>query len=138
MLFRSTRTKPASLTVHRFRQRPVGSESFPVQLVYFHVDPDPKRRATRTLDRTLDLAVEHLVKPAAGVPADDAVDPLINWAVLALFSDETLGFANGVVGPITEKGTVWEPKEGEQSFMRAITVFSIQYRTKDNDPEAAP
>jgi hypothetical protein len=129
------RTKPAGLAVHRFRLRPIAGESLPAQVVYMQSDPDPERRATGVLDRVMRLAVEHLVKVTAGTPPDDTVDPLISWAVLALMSDETMG---GLASQITERGTVWAPEEGEQSFMRAMTVFDIQYLTKDTDPEAAP
>jgi hypothetical protein len=129
------RTKPAGLNVHRFRLRPLQAESLPAMVIYMQTDPDPERRATGTLDRTMRVAVESLVKVTSGTPPDDAVDPLINWAVLALLSEETLG---GLARQITERGTVWAPEEGEQSFMRALTVFDIQYLTRDNDPEAAP
>jgi hypothetical protein len=129
------RTKPTGLAVHRFRLRPIAGESLPAQVVYMQSDPDPERRATGVLDRVMRLAVEHLVKVTAGTPPDDTVDPLISWAVLALMSDETMG---GLASQITERGTVWAPEEGEQSFMRAMTVFDIQYLTKDTDPEAAP
>ena len=131
----TARTKPAGLAVHRFRLRPIAGESLPAMVVYIQADPDPERRATGTLDRTMRVAVESLVKVTAGTPPDDAVDPLIIWAVLALLSEETLG---GLARQITERGTVWAPEEGEQSFMRAMTVFDIQYLTRDNDPEAAP
>jgi len=129
------RTKPADLAVHRFRLRPIAGESLPAQVVYMQADPDPVRDATGTLDRIMRVAVEHLVKVPAGTPPDDTVDPLISWAVLALMSEETYG---GLASETTERGTVWVPEEGEQSFMRAMTVFDIKYVTKDNDPEAAP
>jgi hypothetical protein len=129
------RTKPTDLAVHRFRLRPIQGESLPAQVVYMQSDPDPVRDATGTLDRIMRVAVEHLVKVASGTPPDDTVDPLISWAVLALMSEETYG---GLASETTERGTVWAPEEGEQSFMRAMTVFDIKYVTKDNDPEAAP
>ena len=129
------RTKPAGLSVHRLRQRPLQAESLPAIVVYMQADPDPDRRATGTLDRIMRVGVESMVQVAAGTPPDDAVDPLVVWAVLALLSEETLG---GLARQITERGTVWVPEEGEQSCMRALTVFDIQYLTRDNDPEAAP
>lgn len=129
----AVRTKPTGLTVHRFRNRPVLSDNLPALVLSLDSDTKPVRDATDRVDRILNLVVEHRVKVSAGTAPDDAVDPLVKWAVFALFANETLG---GLASHIEEGETVWEPAEAGQTFMRAATRFAVHYITLANDPEA--
>lgn len=129
------RTKPIGLSVHRFSNRPLDTDDLPATVLFFLEGPQPVYEASDTADRVLRLVCEHRTTVAAGTPPDDAVDPLINWAVLALLSDETLG---GLASKIDEGPTMWESVEAGQRFARARTVFDITHVTLRNDPEAQP
>lgn len=129
----TVRTRPAGLSVHRFPRRSIQSDSLPVQIVYWQTDVPPNRRATNTLDMTLRVAIESHVKVPAGVPPDDAVDPLLSWAHHALYADETLG---GIATHIELEGSGADHSEGEETIMQAITVYRVHYVTNDKDPES--
>lgn len=131
----TARTKPTGLTVHRFPNRPLSTDALPAIVLFFVESPKPRYEASDTVDRVLNLVCESRAYVPAGVPPDDAVDPLINWATLALLSDESLG---GLAEKIDEGPTLWEAVEEGQRHARARTVFEITFITLRNDPEARP
>jgi len=131
----AARTKPTGLTVHRFPNRPVTTDQLPAIVLFFLESPKPAYEASDTADRVLNLVCECRAAVPAGTPPDDAVDPLINWATLALLSAESLG---GLAEKIDEGPTLWEAVEEGQRHARARTVYEITFITLRNDPEAQP
>jgi len=131
----TARTKPLGLTAHRFPNRPITTDQLPAIVLFFLESPKPEYEASDTADRVLRLVCEFRAIVPAGTPPDDAVDPLINWAALALLSDEDLG---GLAEKIDEGPTLWEAVEEGQRHARARTVYDITHITLRNDPEAQP
>lgn len=131
----TVRHRPPGFTAHRMPNRPLEAEKLPATVVSFLKSPRPDYEASDTADRVLAVALEHRAAVPAGVPPDDAVDPLLNWATLAMLSDETLG---GLASKIDEGETLWEGVEAGQRHARAYQAFHITYITLRNDPEAQP
>ena len=126
--------KPAGLTVHRERTRPIEQDSLPAIMLYAE-DDQPKAmgsnyRAPQT-ERQLSIGLQCRAIGSASVAADEALDPIIVWANLRVFVDETFG---GLANGVEEIRTVWSSREGDQPVAAATIHFTVKYRTSRLDP----
>jgi hypothetical protein len=126
---------PPNLTVHRERTRPIETDSLPAILFYAGDDaPRPlaqsNYRAPLT-ERQLALEVQCRALGTTALSPDQVLDPLIVWANLQMFLDETFG---GLVNGVEETRTVWMSKEGDQPIAAATIHFTVKYRTSRTDP----
>lgn len=121
--------RPAGLTVHRSRHRPIDKDALPAQCVYLvreDVAPSPDGKAARELT----FAVE---SRATGAVPDTALDELLTWAVRQLLADATVG---GICWRIEEKSTEWDAVAADKVLAAARTLFQASYHTLETDPEA--
>jgi hypothetical protein len=126
---------PAGLTVHRERTRPIETDSLPAILFYAGDDlPKPlaqtSYRAPLT-ERQLSLEVQCRALGTSELAPDQVLDPLIVWANLQIFLDETFG---GLANGVEEIRTVWSSREGDKPIAAATIHFTIKYRTSRLDP----
>ena len=130
--------KPAGLNVHRHRTMPLAQDQLPAQVVYALAE-EVKTGPARGLDdkrlarRYLQLCVEHRVNAGSSTP-DQAIDPLLSWAVRAVCRLPELG---GLTHDIQELGTTWDQAEEDTVLASAKTVFLVEYVTSASDPAAA-
>jgi hypothetical protein len=125
---------PAGLTVHRERTRPIEMDSLPAIMLYAE-DDQPKAigsnyRAPQT-ERQLSIGLQCRAMGSSSVTPDEALDPVIVWANLQMFSDETFG---GLANGVEEIRTVWSSREGDQPVAAATIHFTVKYRTSRLDP----
>jgi hypothetical protein len=122
--------KPAAVTVHRYRARPIDAETeLPSIVIYLHkeiVDPSTLGGVAK---RRLRLRLEHRVE---GEPIDAALDPLVTWGTQAMFTDPTLG---GLVLRLEEVEIQWAADaEMDQELGAARQEFELTYHTDEADP----
>ena len=126
---------PVGLTVHRERTRPIEVDSLPAIMLYFDDDvPKPLGQQTYRApltERQLSLALEARAAGSASVSPDEALDPVLNWALQAIRADETFG---GLANGVEEGRTVWASKEGDTLVAAAKLSITIKYRTSRLDP----
>lgn len=134
--------KPAGLTVHRERTRPLETDSLPAILIYCD-DDAPETLAKQQyqaplVTRNLVLHVECRAVGSTTVPPDQALDPLLTWVTQQFAQNEhfptsnnpPVNLANGVV----EGKTSWLSKEGDQLLAAASMEWTVKYRTSRLDP----
>jgi hypothetical protein len=126
---------PAGLTIHRERTRPIETDSLPAIMVYAD-DDVPKTLAAQTYkspltERQLSLWLEARASAASGISVDQALDPVLVFAALAVFADETFG---GLANGVEEGRTVWVSREGDVAVAAAKWGITIKYRTSRLDP----
>lgn len=126
---------PAGLTVQRERTRPIETDSLPSIFVYFEDDP-VKPFAEQTyrsplVVRELAIAAECRAQASESISPDEALDPVLVWAVKAGLIDETFG---GLALGAIESRTEWKSREGDVPVAAATLHFLIRYRTSRLDP----
>jgi hypothetical protein len=128
---------PANLTIHRERTRPIETDSLPSIMVYFEDDApktfDQQRYRSPLTERSMSLALECRAQGSQSVAPDQALDPVLVWAVLAGFADETFG---GLALGAEEGKTTWKSREADVAVAAATLRFSIRFRTSRLDPTA--
>lgn len=130
-------SKPTGLTVHRERTRPIETDSLPAILVYFEDDAprdfDKQQYRSPLVIRDLAVALQCRAQGSQSVSPDQALDPVLVWALKAGLADETFGtLALGA----QELKTEWKSREGDVPVAAATLHFSIRYRTSRLDPTA--
>jgi hypothetical protein len=131
----SEESKPAGLTIHRERTRPIEIDSLPAILVY--CDDDPPKPIAQQIYRSpltehqLTISLELRAQGALNVPPDAALDPLYVWAMLAVGSDVSFG---GLASEVEEGKTAWSSREGDVPVASATLRITIRYRTSRLDP----
>jgi hypothetical protein len=128
--------KPAGLTVHRERHRPIESETQLPATLYYTEDDAPKPLAgiqykAPLTERQMTLVLEHRVKVPTGTPDDDALDPLVIWGTTQILSNESFG---GLANGVDEGRTVWLSREGESTVGAVAVHYTVKYRTSRLDP----
>lgn len=135
-------SKPASITVHRSRGRPIDDDDLPATVVYLRRE-DTADRATALLDRRTIIALEHRV---SGDPVDTQLDALLVWGTAAMQADPTWG---GLAYETTEQSTEWDSGllQAQQRrgggpmsavFGAARQEFEIVHATQREDQESGP
>lgn len=132
-----TLAAPAGLTVHRERTRPIETDSLPAILVYFEDDPakpfDGQQYRSPLVKRSLQIALQCRAQGDADTSPDEALDPILIWALKAGFVDETFG---GLATGAAELRTDWKSREGDAPIAAATLHMALEYRTSRLDPTA--
>lgn len=126
---------PAGLTIHRERTRPIETDSLPAIMIYAD-DDVPKPLAQQVYkspltERQLSLAIECRAQGSGTVSPDQALDPVLVFASLAVFADETFG---GLANGVEEGRTAWVSREADVPIAAAKWYVTIKYRTSRLDP----
>ena len=130
--------KPAGLNVHRHRTIPLAEDQLPAQVLYALAE-EVKTGPARGLDdkrlarRYLQFCVESRVNVGGSTP-DQALDPLLSWAVQAICATQNLG---GIAHDVQELGTTWDQSEDDAVRAAAKTLFLVEFVTSASDPDAA-
>ncbi len=124
-------SKPAGLTVHRFRARPIEEDDLPAQIV-FPADEVNEVADNLRLLRSLKVMVESRVEVPAEGYADTALDPLYLWSVKALKADESLG---GLAIQIIEGPRQWDNEIYDNALAMLSQEWTVQYLAREFDPE---
>ncbi len=128
--------KPADVTVHRSRTRPIDKDALPAMVVYLLEETTESRSSGRhKARRRSKVRVECRVAVAADDETtlpDDAVDPLLSWAVRSLLADPTLG---GLAIEVIEESTTWDAEESDRVYAAAAVDFTVDYITAAGDPD---
>lgn len=126
---------PAGLTVHRERTRPIEIDSLPAIMIYAD-DEKPKPllgivyKAPLT-ERQLAIGVQCRAQGSTGVSPDQALDPVMVWALQKILANEQFG---GLANGVEEERTVWSSREGDTPVAAATIHLTIKYRTSRLDP----
>ncbi len=124
-------TRPAGLTVHRFRARPIDEDDLPAQVVFPAEEANEVSDNLRLL-RLMKVMVQSRVEVPADSYADTALDPLYLWSVKALKADETLG---GLAIQIVEGPRQWDNEIYDNALAMLSQEWTVQYLARENDPE---
>lgn len=132
--------KPAGLTVHRSRGRPLDQDDLPAVVVYpLVLDPEDADH-DEAVEEGLDWAVECRAKQIADASADEALDPLIVWVRKTVWGDreagglamDTVSIRRGEQGG----GIRWAPPQEIGELYGAVRIpFRTTYYTSASDPE---
>lgn len=128
-------TAPAGITVHRERTRPIELDALPAILIYAD-DEVPKPLGAQTYkapltERQISISVQCRAIGDNETSPDEALDPILVWALQAAFADESFG---GLANGVEEERTVWSSREGDQAVAAATIHLTIKYRTSRLDP----
>lgn len=126
---------PVGLTVHRERTRPIEIDDLPA-IMFYAEDEQPKNLGNQTFrapltERQLSVGVQCRAKGTATVSVDEALDPVLVWAMKTVMANETFG---GLANGVEEDRTVWSSREGDDPIAAATVHFTIKYRTSRLDP----
>lgn len=104
--------------------------------MFYAEDDQPKNLANQNYrspitERQLSIGVQGRAKGATGVPPDQALDPIMVWAIKTVMANETFG---GLANGVEEGRTVWSSREGDDPIAAATVHFTIKYRTSRLDP----
>jgi hypothetical protein len=123
------------LTIHRQRTRPIETDSLPAIMVYFQDDApqpfDKQKFRSPLVERSLAIALQCRAQGSPSISPDQALDPVLVWAVMGGFVDETFG---GLALGAEEIRTEWKSREADAPIAAATLHFSIRYRTTRLDP----
>ncbi len=120
--------KPAGLTIHKWRTRPIERDGLPAIVVYYRKeDAGLIAERARVSRRILRFTCE--VRVTDAVP-DDALDPYINWCVASLMADQTLG---GTCRQLDQVEMEWDAVEVEKPYGAAAVTFEALYFTESLD-----
>jgi hypothetical protein len=126
---------PTGLTIFRERTRPIETDSLPSIFPYFEDDEprpfDKQQFRSPLLERHLAIAFECRAQGSGSITPDQALDPILVWAVRGGFVDETFG---GLAIGVTEGRTAWKSREADVPIAAATLHFTIHYRTSRLDP----
>lgn len=128
-------TKPAGLAVHRHLTRMEGEADLP-DITVFQAGLNPNDKVTDLNSPELLVRLRCRVKAAAGISGDEALDPILVWAELALMDDYTLGGVSAYIG--SPDMDAISAREYADTFAEATLQFPITYETKWGDPRQAP
>ena len=125
--------KPAGLEVGRYRTRSRSALKQPAIDVY------PVLEQTRRVGSPRSRLAEHrltlrLECRATGEIPDAEQDPLLVWAIQALFADETLG---GLANAIEESQKAWDAIGADATFGKVWLDVVVVYTANVANPTAA-
>lgn len=128
-------TKPTGLNVHRHLTRGADQSDLPDITVYYMGESNDEQ-ATDESTRSVRVGVRCRVKAGAGVTGDEALDPILTWAEIALLNEYTLG---GAVADARLEGIdAISAREFADTFAEATMQFEFTVLTKWGDPRQAP
>lgn len=133
--------KPAGLTVHRFRTRPlVGAEDLPAVVVYLQQETTARGDGPHGYKarRACTIRVECRTRVAGDAidttAPDAALDALTSWAVRAVMADPRQG---GLAHNTQETATQWAAEETDAVYAAAAVDFTVDFITAAGDPDAS-
>ena len=132
----ATVSQPSGLNVHRQRAVPIDTDQLPAMVVYQvqeAVDRASGRNPGFLSRRKLQVAVEIRID-AGAVSPDQALDPYLRWAVLAVCLDPR---RSTLAHDTQELGTQWEQETRSSRLVLATPVFLVEYVTSVSDIDAA-
>lgn len=130
--------KPAGLTIHRYRTRPIDQDKLPAAVVYVGANPGGVGETVERMDhddgveRTLIVRIELRI---AGEPPDQVLDPLYVWTVKTLRADQTLG---GLARELLERSTSFDAHAADQVYAGAAVDVAVTFATREDDPSLTP
>lgn len=122
--------KPVGVSVHRYRSLPFDADQLPALAVYA-LDEQVQRVGTKqgaVASHLMRVAVEGRV--AADQP-DQALDPLVQWAVLALLGGD--GKLGGYAMDLEQQAVEWAAVTEDKTYGAARVTFAVHYRTRAAD-----
>lgn len=128
--------KPAGVTVHRYRTRPIESDKLPAIVVYAGPGKGGVGETVARIDhddgveRALTVRIE---LRESGDPPDLILDPLCVWVTKTMRSNPTLG---GLCRDIEEQATTLDAEERDRVYAAAASDWLVTYATKEDNPEA--
>lgn len=125
-------TKPADLNVHRHYTRMGQNADFPDITVYYAGEPEPDEDATDGAKHGMLVRLRCRAKAAAGVSGDEALDPVLTWAEIALLSEPTLGGLAADIRP--PAADALSARELTETYAETHLQFEITHFTKWGDP----
>lgn len=131
-------TKPTGLAVHRHLTRQATKDTLPDVTIYLLGEsPDPLlEAAVDVAERRVRVGVRVRDTAGSGVTGDEALDPLLTWAEIAILNDYTLG---GVVAYARQVGLdAVTAREYADTWAEATLQFEFVLQTKWGDPRQAP
>ena len=128
-------TKPTDLTVLREPTRPINEADAPAMFIVYGGE-DVSDRATDEASRAVAVDVTVMAKATDSQRADEALDPLLVWAELALMDGYTISGAAAFIR--LDRITRLDLSEHASLFVGATLSFEIQLLTKWGDPRQAP
>lgn len=135
----SALTKPTGLTVKRSPEREILHDDLPQMDVWVLKDVH-SFHATNSATRVMTVRVRSTVTwlDADESSGDEALDPLLTWAEVALGADSSLGglLPEGGVVPTTLDTPRVE--ERSEKYAQAFQDFDLTYLTKFGDPRTTP
>lgn len=123
--------KPAGLNIHRFRTRPIASDRLPAQVIAFEAEDARVDTHGPTTERQLRVRIQSRVRVPSGIAPDEALDPLLTYAIRTLHTDPGL---RSLVTSLEEVGTAWDAIEMENTYAAAEQTFRVEYATAEDDP----
>lgn len=128
-------TKPTDLTVLREPTRPINEADAPVAFIFYGgEDVDDRITDEATRDVLVDVTV--IAKATDTQRADEALDPLMVWAELAVMDDYTISGAAAFVR--LRRIARLDLSEHASLFAAATLTFQVTLLTKWGDPRQAP
>lgn len=131
-------TKPSGLNVHRhFTRGPADSELPDITVFYIGEDLEHEMKgSTDESLRRVRFGLRVRVKAPAGETGDEALDPLLVWAEIAVLTDYSLGglFSNARLEGIDAISA----REVADTYAEATMQFVHTLQTKWGDPRQAP
>lgn len=126
--------KPAGVTVHRQRTRPIDKDALPAMVVYTLSEATTRGDGPRGYKarRGVRVRVECRMSVADETPADTAIDPLVSWVVKAMMTDPQWG---ELAHNTQEDATTWDADESDLVYAAAAVDFTIDYVTAAGDPD---
>lgn len=130
-------TKPAGLTVKRHPETPIEHRDLP-QIDLWVAREAVTYDITGVSTRVLTVRVRSTVtwSSSAEGSGDEALDPLLTWAEVALMADETLGGVASLV-VLTAIATP-ETDQRTEKYAQAAQDFDLTYLTLFGDPRSSP
>jgi hypothetical protein len=133
-----TTARPAGLEVHRHLTRDVSQTSLPDITVYYAGETlsTALRGATDESERAVRVRLRVRAKAAPGQTGDEAIDPVLAWAEVAVRTDYTFGG----VAAMTELEMIdaLTAREYADTYAEVTMQFVVTLQTKWLDPRQAP
>lgn len=131
-------SRPANLSTTRHRTKPISRDRLPEQCVYiisedvstgpgFASGPDAMTK------RTMVVRIESRVDAGGDTTPDEALDPLLTWAVKQITADPSRG---GLAMYTREISGQWTADEKDTVYAANATDFEVQYLTLASNPDA--
>ena len=131
-------TKPTGLGVYRHLGRQMDKDKLPAVVVrYFGEQPTQQNQApTDVSERNVTLAVECRAVAPSDESGDEALIPVMQWAEIAILSDDTLGGVAVKTDP--PRIDAIDTQEFADVYAAVLMQFPVTLHTKWGDPRSAP